>query len=251
MAYKILFSNIGYARGIDGSLSQHIALIGRNFYNAVPVQEQVLRQVKTLIDTESPDLCCFVEIDNGSAHSARFNQLKVLADKDYPHHDIANKYGEGHWLSNLPLHEGKSSAFMAREKLEFERLYFTHGSKRLMHKIALPQGIDVLFAHFSLRRKTRVKQFEEVHALIAKNARPMILLADFNIWKGFKELVPLLKEDRLIVVNREDEHTFKFFRHHLALDLAVCSKELAPRVNLRIIPQPFSDHAALLLEISP
>ena len=58
MSYKIFFSNIGYAKGIDGSLRQHISMAGRHFYCSLPVQEQVLAQVKALIDAEQPDLCC-------------------------------------------------------------------------------------------------------------------------------------------------------------------------------------------------
>lgn len=248
MVEKILFSNIGYARGIDGSLRQHVTRFGRNFYCALPVQEQVLSQVKDIIKAENPDICCFVEIDQGSIHSARFNQIRALMDDEYIHHDIADKYGERSLLGRMPLHRGKSNAFLSKQDLDYQKLYFSHGSKRLIYHLALPGDIDLFFAHFSLQKKTRARQMEEVRKLAEGKPR-VIILADFNIFGGFDELKPLLHDTDLQVLNREDEHTFQFHKTRKTLDLCICSKDLVPRTMLRVIPQPFSDHAALLLEI--
>lgn len=245
---KIFFSNLGYARGIDGSLKQHVIRAGRHFYNTVPVQEQILNQAKAIINAENPDLCCFVEIDEGSIHSARFNQIEALMGKEYLYHDIAGKYGEDSRYHKMFLHKGKSNAFMAKEPVPFERLYMKHGTKRLIYKLSLFET-TILFAHFSLKEKTRSKQFEEVREILRGENNDIILLADFNIMKGFRELNPLLKENDLCVLNKEEDHTFTFHKHKLTLDLCICSKSLLNRTSLKIIPQPFSDHAALLVEI--
>jgi endonuclease/exonuclease/phosphatase family metal-dependent hydrolase len=253
MSYRILFSNIGYARGIDGSLRQHLRGFGRHFYCALPVQEQVLRQLKSIVTAENPDLCCFVEIDNGSFHSARFNQIEALLDARYAFHDIAGKYGQQSLAGCLPLLRGKSSAIMARHRLSFERLYFRAGTKRLIYKVTLPPempgGIHVFFAHFSLSKTTRLRQFEEVKKIIRDTPGEVMLLADFNIFGGFRELAPLLDAGDLMVLNKESEPTFTFSKRRLALDLCLCSRQLASRLHMRIIPQPFSDHAALLVEV--
>lgn len=245
---KIFFSNLGYARGIDGSLKQHLTRAGRHFYNKVLVQEHVLNQAKAIITAEDPDLCCFVEIDQGSIHSARFNQIEALMDKDYRYHDIAGKYGEDSRYHKMFLHEGKSNAFMAKGPVPFERLYMKHGTKRLIYKITLA-GITVLFAHFSLNNKTRTKQFEEMRNIVADIGGEIIIMADFNIMAGFKELEPLLKENNLRVLNKEEDHTFQFHKRKLTLDLCICSDTLVEKSFLKIIPQPFSDHAALMVEI--
>lgn len=249
MSYTILFSNIGYARGIDGSLQQHIGRAGRHLYCGVPAQEHVLGQVRNIMKAEKPDVCCFVEIDQGSYHSARYNQLNALRDDDYRFHDIADKYGHNSLLGRLPLHVGKSNAFLAREDLPFERLYFRHGTKRLVYRLALPDGTALYFAHFSLKKDVRAKQFREVHDLTQRETGPVVLMADFNINQGFEELRPLLENTDLTVLNREDEHTFTFHRRKLALDLCLCSRGIADRTELRIIPQPFADHHALLVRI--
>lgn len=246
---RILFSNIGYAKDINGTLWQHIRRFGRHVYSSQMVQEQALSQFKTIINQERPDLCCLVEIDQGSFHSNYFNQIQALMDDEYQFHDIANKYGANSRVGRMPLHKGKSNAFLARQELPFERLYFSHGSKRLIYRILLPNDIQLFFAHFSLQRKVRYKQFQEIRKIIHADPKPAIILADFNIMQGFSELSPLLNETDLCVLNKEDEHTFRFHRRHLTLDLCICSQGVGERAKLRIIPQPFSDHAALLLEI--
>lgn len=253
MSYSILFSNIGYARGIDGSLRHHLGLFARHLYCPVPVQEQVLAQLKALIAAEEPDLCCFVEIDSGSAHSGGLNQLAALLDAHYAFHDISNKYGQGSLMNRLPFHAGKSNALLARHELHFERLYFRHGTKRLIYSVTLPAtlpgAIHVFCAHFSLNRETRRRQFAEVRQIILDTPGETILLADFNIFSGFAELEPLLQTEGLGLLSNESDPTFAFAGRRMALDLCLASPGIMPRLRLRIVPQPFSDHAALLVTI--
>jgi endonuclease/exonuclease/phosphatase family metal-dependent hydrolase len=249
MAYKILFSNIGYARGIDGSLKQHIGYVDRHFYCNVSVQEQVLSQFKNIMSVESPDLCCLVEIDQGSLHSAGFNQLERLMDEDYRFFDIADKYGPQSRLGNMLFHQGKSNAFLSKGYIDFEHLYFKNGTKRLIYRLMIPGNIAVFFAHFSLSRKVRMKQFQELRTLVNDTQEDVIVLADFNIFKGFKELEILLHDNDLFILNKEHEPTFTFHTRKMALDLCICSRNLVSRLELKIISQPFSDHAALLLQI--
>ncbi|MEJ0062257.1 MAG: endonuclease/exonuclease/phosphatase family protein [Alphaproteobacteria bacterium] len=245
---KILFSNIGYAKGIGGTLLEHLTRLDRHIYTAPIVQKHALAQLKTIIDGENPDLCCFVEIDKGSFHSGYFNQIAPLMDEDYRFHDIADKYGASSLLGRMPLHAGKCNAFLAKTSFPYERLYFTHGNKRLIYRIALPGDITLFFAHFSLQRKVREKQFREINRLLKETAGEIIIMADFNILNGFSELSPLLGGTDLHVLNLETEHTFTFHRSKLVLDLCLCSASLARRATLKVIQQPFSDHAALLLD---
>lgn len=251
MGFRILFSNMGYARGIDGTLWQHITRFSRHFYCGASVQQEALLQLKGIIRTENPDLCCFVEIDQGSLHSAYFSQMDFLLDGDYRHFDCAEKYGPGSWIGRMPLHIGKSNGFMAKESLKSGRVYFTHGSKRLIHKVELPQNIPLYFTHFSLHRQTRLKQFQEMRKLVQEDGRPFILLADFNIMHGFSELQPLLESTGFCVLNKETDTTFLLHRSFRALDLCICSDSLLDRLKLKVIPQPFSDHAALLVDLDP
>lgn len=247
MAYKIFFSNIGYAKGIDGTLWQHICRIHRHLYCGLPLQQQVLSQLKAIIMAEQPDLCCLVEIDRGSFHSSYYNQMLALLDEEYHFHDIADKYGEGNQIGRMPFFQGKSNAFLARTPLPYERLYFKYGAKRLIYRIQLPGNVFLFFAHFSLQARVRAQQFDEVRRLIEASPGEAIILADFNIMQGFDELKGLLGSD-LVLLNGEKDYTFTLHRSRWVLDLCICSRALAPRLRLEIIQQPFSDHAALLVE---
>lgn len=249
MVQKILFSNIGYAKGIDGSLFGHIRYFHRHFFSAAPAQREVLSQLKDIIETEKPDLCCFVEIDSGSFQSAGLNQMQELTDDVYAYYDISPKYGEDSLVGRLPLHGGNSNGFISKTKLAFEKLSFRYGTKRLIYRINVAPDMVLYFAHFSLNRNVRVQQFREVHDLIEQETSGVMLLADFNILHGLSELQPLLADTGLQLLNRETEHTFTFHKRTEILDLCLCTPDIGDRVDLKIIPQPFSDHAALLVDI--
>lgn len=249
MTFKILFSNVGYAKGISGSLYDHVRYFHRHFYAGPAIQRQVLAQLKQIIDTETPDLCCFVEMDSGSFQSGGLNQIQELVDEDYSYHDISGKYGENSLMEKLPMHGGNSNGFLSRSEIPFKKLYFKYGTKRLIYRLELDDGAVLYFAHFSLKKKIRVRQFREVQDLLAKEDGEVILMADFNILNGFSELKPLLVNTGLKLLNKEGEHTFTFHRRSETLDLCLSTRNISDCLDLKIIPQPFSDHAALLLEI--
>ncbi len=247
--YRVFFSNIGYARGIDGTLLQHVKGFHRNFYTSRYHQEKVLSQVRDVIDCCHPDLCCFVEVDQGSWSSAYLNHLDHITDDDYPYMDAADKYGNASYLNYVPFHKGKSNGFLSKHDIDFRHLYLPYGSKRLIYKLHLPNDIALYFLHFSLNRRTRAKQFSYMNCLIKQEKRPTIVMADFNIFAGFKELETLTRGTDLEIMNDEDHHTFLFYNRELALDLCLCSRGLAQKADLDIIDQPFSDHQALLLTL--
>jgi endonuclease/exonuclease/phosphatase family metal-dependent hydrolase len=249
MTYKILFSNLGYARGIDGTLGQHLRRAHRHVYIGSAQQQEVLSRFKDIIRAEKPDVCCMVEIDSGSWNTGRFSQIGHLVDDDYAVHDIAGKYGEDSVLARMPFFKGKCNAFLSKAPLPYRRLYFKNGSKRLLYSIVLPQGITLFFGHFSLNAGIRARQLEELGGLVRGCGGEAVVMADFNILNGSRELRPLLEDLGLRLLNREDDHTFRFGGRLRTLDLCLCSERLAALIDLRVIPQPFSDHAALLASI--
>ncbi len=247
----ILMSNLGYLRGINGCLAHHFRYAYRHIYCSRGVQEACLRQVTRLIEQEWPDLCCFVEIDKGSSDLDNFNQMEALVSQYYRFFDIENKYGPLSRLRSLPLTRGKSNGFLARREFSYEKIYFTHGTKRLIYKITLEPGVTLFFAHFSLKKIVRTQQLQQVRELLRDTPGEIILMGDFNIHSGFQELAPLMHENNLILLNREEDPTFRFHKIQLPLDLCICSHGIARRAHLKIVPQPYSDHEALVLTLSP
>jgi len=248
-ALKILFSNLGYCRGISGRLAEHVLYAYRHFYCSPRIQQQALGLLNKLIANEKPDLCCLVEIDRGSLGTARFNQLQMLVNETYPFFEIENKYARGSFLRSFAMTSGKSNAFIAKKKYPFEKMYFTRGVKRLIYKITVEPNLTLFFAHFSLKKSIRMRQLVEMRDLAQKAPGDCILLGDFNVLTGLQEIAPILDEGRLVLLNRDDQPTFFFHRHKRILDLCLVSRGIENRCRLNILPQPFSDHAALVLEV--
>jgi hypothetical protein len=69
----------------------------------------------------------------------------------------------------------------------------------------------------------------KVRNLVKDNDGEVIILADFNIMQGFKELTPLLEGMNLKVMNAETDHTFIIGNNRWTLDLCICSESLASR----------------------
>ncbi|MGE3622946.1 MAG: endonuclease/exonuclease/phosphatase family protein [Bdellovibrionales bacterium] len=247
--HKIFFSNLGYARGLSGRLAEHLLYAYRHFYCSPLIQKEALRQLAELIAREEPDICCLVEIEKGTPNRKKLNQLEALINETYPNFDIENKYGEKSLLRSFNFTSGKSNAFLAKRKHVFEKLYFTRGVKRLVYKIHVDENLTLFFAHFSLKKTIRAWQLIEARNLMRAVEGEVIFLGDFNILSGFGEIVPLLDGGRFVLLNREEHPTFFFHKHQKILDLCICSRGVAGRAELSVLPQPYSDHAALLLNI--
>ena len=246
---RILFANLGYATGINGSLRQHVGKAFRHALQSKAMQNRVLEQFKAILKDNDPDLACIVELDQGSVHSAFLNQMDALVCALYPVSDVAGKYGPNSPLSKLPFHSGKSNGFLAKKRLLFKHLYFEHGTKRLLYQIDLQPNLTLFFAHFSLQRKVRAMQFLEMGRIVKRTAGQIIVFGDFNTLSGLGELAPLVADERLVLLNSPDVPTFRFHRWQTVLDLCLTSPSLAASCRLHVIDQPFSDHDALLLDI--
>ncbi len=247
--YKIFMSNIGYARGLNGCLKQHLLHSYRHIYCPIHIQKKVLLKLKNIIRLEEPDLGCLVEIDKGSFNSSFFNQIEHILDDNYPYFDIENKYKEIGYLRKLPIFSGKCNAFFSKTNISCRRLFFSNGTKKLIYRIELTNNLVLFFAHFSLNSKVRQKQYQEIKALIKSESGEILIMGDFNAFKGFDELSSLLEDTNLKIINDEFLPTFTFHRSKHAIDLCIASSSLIPHLNLKIIDQAFSDHSALLLTI--
>lgn len=246
---KILMSNIAYAKGFNGALGQHLLYAHRHLYCSPKVQRGVLQDIRTLIERESPDICCLVEIEKARAAAGSIDQLQTLLEGRFHHFDIANKYSEKGGLQRLPGAASKCNAFFANRPVPFERIYLRTGHKRLVYKIALTPAVTLFFAHFSLRKVKREAQFRELHAIVTRTPGQHIVMGDFNILTGFQELDFLLSDTGLVLRNNPAETTFRFHQKRQVLDLCLCSRSLVDNTRLKVIDQPYSDHAALLLHV--
>ena len=247
--HKVLFSNLGYARGIRGSTREHVLYAYRHVFCPKSTQLQAIAALKRLIREEDPEVCCLVEIDSGSVTSAFVNQIEHLVDDTYPYFDIENKYGETSLLRHLPGTSGNCNGFIVKHEVPFRKIYFSGGTKRLVYEIDLDDDLTLFFAHFSLRRDVRRGQFLELRELFEQARGEVVIMGDFNIFRGHAELAPLLRGGGLEVITDVESETFRIDGRVFAVDLCVCSSSLVPRARVHVREQSFSDHAAIVLEV--
>ena len=77
----------------------------------------------------------------------------------------------------------------------------------------------------------------------------VVIMGDFNIFRGRGELAPLLDGGGLDVVGGVDNETFRFNHRTFDVDLCVCSSGLARNARVRVLEQSFSDHSAIVLDL--
>jgi endonuclease/exonuclease/phosphatase family metal-dependent hydrolase len=249
-SHTVMMSNIGYARDIDGSLAAHIVKSYRHLWCPPSVQRRVLRQVKETILQQQADICCMLEVETGRPSLLATNQHQLLMDEEYCFGDAENKYLESSRLRQFPFTYGKSNGFIARRDYAYQKLFFRRGTKRLIYRVQLEEGVSLYFTHFSLNAHVRKDQLAELFDLADQSPDDVILMGDFNILGGLDEVIPLLAARDMTLLNQPDISTFIFHHQHMLLDLCICSDALLPRAKLEVIPQDYSDHAALVLRLS-
>lgn len=247
--FKVLLLNTGYCVGLNGSPKQYLRYFHRYFFCPRRIQQRVLASIDTLIAEIKPDLCCFMELHRESKLLRRFNQLHRLINETYRYFHIANKYCETRILGRLPFFRRKSNGFLAKHPLPYRTHFFSRGGKRLIYEIILENSIHLFMAHFSLHREIRRKQFEEMAELV-KSKKRVIVCGDFNIFRGFHELKPLLEAGNLKIVNQKNHATFPSCNPKKHLDLFLCSPDV-PVTDVRVLKNVhISDHLPVVLEFS-
>jgi hypothetical protein len=190
-----------------------------------------------------------MEIDTGSFTSGGFDQFGYLVNAAYPLRDVCSKYAPNAWLGQFAPTRGKSNGFMAKQPHVFERLYFSRGSKRLLYRIALEEGLTLFFTHLSLTHDVRTHQLQELRTLADKETDDVVIAGDFNILAGLDELKIFISDGRYQLLNSPEQSTFTLFGKHYLLDICLVNTAAAAHTSLHIIDQPFSDHDALLITV--
>lgn len=245
---RVVYANLGYSREIDGSLGHHLARLHHHVYTPRSAQMRSLEFVREAMRRLEPDLSCFVEIDQGSLTNGYFDQFPVLRGDHHQFATIDNKYSATRKFRRLSVSRGKSNAFLATRPVTCTKRYLDFGKKRLVYDIDI-SGLRVLVVHCSLLRRVRERQFEQIAAWIAERDAPTMVIGDFNMFMGDRELAPLMKGEGLFHANKLSGPTFRFGPYRASLDTCLVSQSLAGKCAVEIIDQPFSDHQMFKIDV--
>lgn len=239
-AARIMFFNVGYCTGLDGGAVDYLLRFWRYMYTSRSTLASVLEGIETLLDTEKPDVCCFLEIHKKTGLVDRLEA--------YPYGDIANKYGLHGILRKFPFFRDNCNAVVAKTKMALHKHYFHTRGKKLIYEVEMPGGASLFVSHLSLFRRTRRKQIKQLIALIKRRKRVM-LCGDFNTFYGRDELSLLIEQCGLRIVNPPREGTFPSRNPRMALDLFLCSPDVDVE-RVRVLKQvQLSDHLPVVVDV--
>lgn len=246
---KILFYNLGYGRGHDGSVRSYILKAHRFLHSSRMQQHVVLDEVIHLVKKEKPDVVAYAEISTGSFRNAQFNQHRYLV-KTFGERSVADaavsKYGET-MLNVAPFHAGNCNGVISFLPAHITEHYLARSRKKLVFRVEL-EDVTIFVVHLPLVSTDRRKQLHEIAMMVNQTSGNVVVCGDFNIFDGLDELAVLQEETDLQVAGN-GELTYPSAHPRLQLDVFLYRG--VDRVNeprLKVMNLQVSDHLPVLFE---
>lgn len=245
---KLLFYNLGYARGITGSTESYIKRGATVLYQSKFSQQQILNKVADLLEKESPDVFLCAEIALGSFGNQYFNQHEYLKTKclAVKKDSATSKYGVSA-LGRFPFHKGNANGVISFVDADIHHYYMPKSRKKLV-LITKIDGLTIFSVHLPLVRVDRSRQLQELSRLVNECDGDVVVCGDFNIFAGLNELSALLEKTNL-QLSGESHFTFPSNSTKKQLDIFLyrfSDKQKIPQ--MRTIHSLTSDHLPIVLE---
>jgi len=242
LGMRFLLYNIRYAAGI-----------GRQFHLPVPYSGYFkhtngnLKNILDFIKSVNPDIIGLVEVDSGSFRSQKNNQAEGIAWELQHDHIYQSKYPATSLAHRLPLLNKQGNAILTNQEIISQKFhYFRNGVKRLVIELELAD-LSIFLVHLSIKFRHRHYQLQDLHNILSKVKKPLILAGDFNVLWGDRELQLFLAATGLKNANRNGQPSHPSRAPRRQLDYIFHSPEI--KVTGFEIPRvKFSDHTPLVCE---
>lgn len=208
----------------------------------------IINQVADFVRLIQPDVVAFTEIDSGSMRSSFCNQIRIFEENaGFFTHFYHSKYGR--FLRKLPILRHQCNAVLTKQsKTSCTHHYLRNGIKRLVIHATIRSDIDLFIVHFSLGKKQRAAQIEELGHLLESSKCHKIVTGDFNVFDGMQELASLLQKANLRSVNQDHVQTFPSWKPRHELDFFLVSPGITVK-RFEVLQTALSDHLPIFLEI--
>lgn len=242
---KIIFWNIGYVPGLNGSLFQYLTRGHRLVWSPIAIQKKLLDGIARHVKHEKPDLFLYSEISMGARRNRRLNQHDYLVGQidGVRTHGATGKYRHNLFYS-LPLHAGNANGFLSPHECVADTVHLHSGGKTLVY-VVLVKEVTVVMVHLSLNKTVRKKQLKELAELVSIMSGPLVVCGDMNIFGGVEELAPLMKETGL-QLPKDFPLTYPAHKPKRTLDAFLTRG--AGDVKVRALESTISDHLPIVLE---
>jgi endonuclease/exonuclease/phosphatase family metal-dependent hydrolase len=243
---KIIFCNIGYVIGLNGSLFQYVIKGHRLVWTGVKIQKKLLDGIASYVKYEAPDLFLYSEVSLGARRNQKLHQHEYLVGQidGVKTHGATGKYRHSLFYS-LPLHGGNANGFLSPHECLTDTVHLKSGSKTLVY-VVIVKEVTVVMVHLSLNKKTRAKQLVELTDIVSVVKGPLIVCGDMNIFSGIGELAPFMKATKL-ALPKEVPLTHPAHKPKRSLDIFL-TRGIKGKVSVRTIETTISDHLPIVLE---
>jgi endonuclease/exonuclease/phosphatase family metal-dependent hydrolase len=236
---RIMVYNVGYLTGITGQLLDYLSKGSFFFLRHAKKRGATAEQLAQLVEEIDPDILFLSEVKNQ-------DYMKSVTSL-FAAYTIDSKYEEGSIFESLPFFRGNCNAVFFKRPQDVEKMYFTHGAKKLLYRVAYNEQTDFFFAHFALGRKTRKKQFQEL-AAHAQNKSQVIVGGDFNIFNGVSEVAEMARAANIKIITDEDTKTFPSLKPVHNIDLFLASPSITLK-QVRVLSEVLlSDHLPIVAD---
>lgn len=249
---KLVCYNIEYCEGIEGLWYQYLQF-WKIFFPPKKLDQQIVDALKKL----NPDILSLVEVDTGSFRAKKDEVVffeKKLRMKNFVE---KIKYPFIGWLKlfhYVPILNKQANAIIAKYKISNVKYHLFHeGTKRVVIEVTVhcPKKVTLLLAHLALGERTRARQIEELINIVNAIKNPVILMGDFNTFRGMEEIKKLMKETHLKDNIKLDKYSVQLTQpmwHPLRrLDYILVSRQIKVK-QYKVLNYPFSDHLPLFVE---
>ncbi|MBT8406187.1 MAG: endonuclease/exonuclease/phosphatase family protein [Deltaproteobacteria bacterium] len=239
---RFLLYNIRYGAGI-----------GKRFHLPFPYSGFLkrtngnLRQITDFMKLVNPDIIGLLEVDSGSYRSDKTNQAEAIGRELDHYHVYHSKYPSDSLAQIVPLVNKQGNAFLTNQEIQSHRFHYcSKGIKRLVMELEL-EDFTIFLVHLSLKFRHRQYQLQDLHSMVEKVTKPVIVAGDFNVFWGDRELQLFLAATGLKSANNLGQPSHPSRAPRRQLDYIFHSPEIHA-TDFQIPHVTLSDHAPLVCD---
>ncbi len=248
---RIILYNIQYCYGYKGSFWEYL-----KFWKIIFPPKYLDYVMANELKAFKPDIVGFIEIDTGSIRTKKedktvfFKEFLELEDK--AERIKYTKHGVSKIVGSLPITRKLGNAVVSRHAISDVKYHdLNKGTKRVAIEclIEKPEKFRVVLVHLPLGKRARAEQLRELGDIVNKIEEPVILMGDFNIFDGLKEIRPLMRKTGLkYPPGRKVIHTQPTSNPRRTLDIILVSEEIQVKDYKVLEDMEFSDHLPVLMD---
>ncbi len=199
-----------------------------------------------------------VEVDAGSLRNKHIDEVKRIKKRlkmrSWGEHPQYSFFDFSQLLRRTPFLRYQSNALISKFPLkDIKHHYFSKGFKDVLIEASIycPEKVTLLLAHLPLKQEARDAQLKEIINIVKNIHNPIILMGDFNTFRGLEELSELMASTSLkdsVPLDEEDKiYTYPVWHPNRRLDYILVSKDIKVK-KFRVLKAEFSDHLPLLVD---